>query len=76
MTGAIVVAGNRLHTLAEAHHEHHAKATESVDETVGANSQVASIAEQLVVEQRHYSRCRQVHREWTQADHQDVFENV
>ena len=76
MSRTVVVAGDGLHALAHAKDEHDAKASKRVDDAIGTHSEVATIADELAVEQGHHTRGRHIHQEGTHADEQDVAEDI
>ena len=65
---AVVVAGNRLHALVEAHDDHQEKENQPVHDAVGADRQVAAIALELVVDENHHEARGYVHQERCKAD--------
>ena len=73
---AVVVSGNGLHALADAHHNHEYNHRHSVDHSVGTHGKVSAVCEQLVVQQCHYSTRGHVHREGAHTDGKDVLYNV
>ena len=76
VAGAVVVAGDGLHTLADAEDEHHHQSAEGVHDAVGAHGKVAAVAQQLVVEHRHHEGGADVHQERAHPDEGDVAEDV
>ena len=76
VSGAVVVAGDGLHALAEAEDEHDEEGAVGVDDAVGAHGEVAAVADELPVEEGDDERGGKVHQEGAEADEEYVAENV
>ena len=76
MPRPVVIACYRLHTLAETQDEHHAETAKGVRQAVCTHGKVAAETQQLLVEQGHHRRSRDVHQERTHANKQNVFEDI
>ena len=73
---AVVISCNRLHTLADAYDKHDDQRAERVGYTAGSYGIIATVMQQLIVEQRSYSRACHIHRERTDADGKDIAEDI
>ena len=69
--GAIVVAGNRLHSLVNTKHEHDEHHRNTVGYSVGSHGEVASEPHQLVVDEDDDDAGAHVHQKRRNADGKD-----
>ena len=61
-----IVTGDGLHSLVDAHHDHEEEEGDPVDDAVGADSEVASIFAELLVDEHRNQTCRGIHEEGPQ----------
>lgn len=69
---AIVVSDDRLHTLVESHDNHTEDEGDPVDDAVGADGEVASVLEQLVIDDDDDGASCQVHEAGRESDSEHV----
>ena len=73
--GAVVVTGNGLHPLIEAHDNHDEQEDDAVHDAVSADGHVASVCFQAAVNQDDDQAGAEVHQERRQADVEDAFDD-
>ena len=73
---SVVVSGDRLHTLTNAYNHENQEVTVCVADTVSAHRVVATITQQLTVEDGNHSGSGQVHQERTHTYHGDILEDI
>ena len=76
LLGTVVVAGDGLHPLVEAHDDHGEEEEHAVDDAVGAHGQVAAIFHHAAVDEQHNEARAGVHQERREADAEDTADDV
>ena len=68
LSRSIIIAGDRLHALVQAHHDHEEHKHQPIDHPERGNRQVATIALELVIQNHHYETAGQVHQKRRETD--------
>lgn len=73
---AIVVAGNRLHTLRDTHDNHDKHHLNAVDDTEGSDGVIVAVGLQLMVDENDDAAGAHVHREGRHTDAENILDDA
>ena len=70
LSGSEVIARNGLHSLVQSHYNHYDDKYQPVDNAESADSQIAAILFQSLIDKNYDEACRHIHQERGHADSQ------
>lgn len=63
LPGTVIIPSNGLHTLIDAHDDHHEEESQPIDDTVSTDIEIAAVLLESLVDQNHDETSRKVHQE-------------